>query len=100
MTFLGGHDAQVALRKTAETWVTITLTETFPDCSSTVDTLNLLQVFNADLPAQPLVQIYLLAAKFKTIADRAGSLGKHFVQIPLKLHSSPVKSEDRFTEGG
>jgi hypothetical protein len=100
MTFLGGHDAQVALRKAAETWVTIALTETFPDCSPTVDTLNLLQVFNADLLTQPLVQMYLLTAKFKAITDRTGSLGKHFVQISLKLHSSPVKSEDRFTEGG
>jgi hypothetical protein len=100
MTFLGGHDTQVALRKTSKTRVAIALAETFSGCSSTVDALYLLQVFNADLPAQPLVQMYLLTAKFKTITDRTGSLGKHFVQISLKLHSSPVKSEDRFTEGG
>jgi hypothetical protein len=100
MAFLGGHDAQVALRKTAETRVTIALAETFPGCSSTVNTLDLLQVFNADFLTQPLVQIYLLAAKFKSITYRAGSLGKHFVQMPLILHFSPVKSEDRFAEGG
>jgi hypothetical protein len=100
MAFLGGHDAQVALRKTAETWVTIALTETFPGCSPTMDALDLLQVFNADFLTQPLVQVYLLAAKFKTITYRAGSLGKHFVQMPLVFHASPVKSEDRFTEGG
>ena len=100
MAFLGRHDAQVALRKTAETWITIALTETFPGCSPTVDTLNLLQVFNADFPTQTLVQIYLLAAKFKTITYRTGGLGKHFVQMSLVLHASPVKSEDRFAEGG
>jgi hypothetical protein len=100
MTFLGGHDAQVALRKTAETWVTIALTETFPGCSPTVDTLDLLQVFDADFLTQPLVQVYPLAAKFETITYRAGSLGKHFVQMPLVLHASPVKFEDRFAEGG
>jgi hypothetical protein len=100
MAFLGGHDAQVALRKTAETRVTITLTEAFPGCSPTVDTLDLLQVFNADFLTQPLVQIYLLATEFKTITYRISSLGKHFVQMPLILHFSPVKSEDRLTEGG
>jgi len=100
MAFLGGHDTQVALRKTAKTRVTIALTETFPGCSPAVDTLDLLQVFDADLLTQPLVQIYPLAAKFETITYRAGSLGKHFVQMPLVLHASPVKSEDRFAEGG
>ncbi len=100
MAFLGGHDAQVALCKTAETRVAIALTETFPGCSSTVDTLDLLQVFNADFLTQPLVQVYLLAAKFETITYRACSLGKHFVQMPLVLHVLPVKSEDRFAEGG
>jgi hypothetical protein len=100
MTLLGGHDAQIALRETSKTRVTVALTETFPGCSPTVDALYLLQVLNADSLTQPLVQVYLLAAKFKTITYRTGSLGKHFVQIPLKLHSSPVKSEDRFAEGG
>jgi hypothetical protein len=47
-----------------------------------------------------LVQVYPLAAKFETITYRAGSLGKHFVQMPLVLHASPVKSEDRFAESG
>lgn len=100
MTFLGGHDAQVALRKTGKTRVTVALTETFPGCTPTVDTLDLLQVFNFDLLTQPLVQVYPLAAKFKTITYRAGSLGKHFVQMPLVFHASPVKSKHRFAEGG
>ena len=94
MTFLGGHDAQVALRKTAKTRITISLAETFPGYPPTVDTLDLLQVLNSDLPAQPLVQVYLLATQVKSIAYRTGRLGKHFVQIPLKFHPSPVKSED------
>jgi hypothetical protein len=100
MAFFGGHNAQVALRKTAETWVTIALTEAFPGRSPTMDTLDLLQVFNADFLTQRLVQIYLLATKLKTITYRAANLGKHFVQMSLVLHASPVKSEDRFTEGG
>jgi hypothetical protein len=93
MAFLGGHDTQVALRKTAETRVTVSLAETFPGYSPTMDTLDLLQVLNSDLPAQPLVQVHLLATQFKSIAYRTGRLGKHFVQMPLKFHSSPVKSE-------
>jgi hypothetical protein len=94
MTFFGGHDTQVALRKTAKTRVTVSLAETFPGYSPTVDTLDLLQVLNSDLPAQPLVQVYLLPTQFKPIAYRTGRLGKHFVQIPLEFHSSPVKLEN------
>jgi hypothetical protein len=51
-----------------------------------VDALYLLQIFNADLLTQPLVQVYLPTAKFKAIAHRTGGLGKHFLQIPLKFH--------------
>jgi hypothetical protein len=94
MTFLGGHDTQVALRKTAKTRVTVSLAETFSGYPPTMDALNLLQKLNSELPAQPLVQVYLLATQFKAIAYRTGRLGKHFVQIPLKFHPSPVKSED------
>jgi hypothetical protein len=93
MTFLGGHDAQVALRQAAKTRITVSLAETFPGDSPTVDALDLLQELDSDLPAEPFVQVYLPATQFKTIAYRAGRLGKHFVEIPLKFHSSPVKSE-------
>jgi hypothetical protein len=99
MAFLGGHDTQVTLRKTAKTWVTVALIETFPGYSSAVDTLYLLQVFNANWLAQPFVQVYPLAAQFKLIAYRTSSLGEHFMQIPLHFHSSPVKSKNRFAEG-
>jgi hypothetical protein len=98
MTFLRGHDTQVALRKTAKTRVTVSLAETFSGYSPTVNALYLLQVLNSDLLTQPLVQVYLLATKLKAIAYRTGRLGKHLVQISLKFHSSPVKSEDRFDE--
>jgi hypothetical protein len=94
MAFHGGHDTQVALRKTAETRVTVSLAETFSGYPPTMDTLDLLQELNSDLPAQPLVQVDLLATQFQAIAYRAGRFGKHFVQIPLKFHPSPVKSED------
>ena len=99
MTFLGGHDAQIALRQSAETRVTVALTETFPGDPPTVDALNLLQVFNTDFFTQPLVKTHLLTTKFESIANRTGRLGEHFVQISLKFHSSPVESENRFTEG-
>ena len=90
MTSFRRHDAQVTLCKAAKTRVTITLVKTFPDYPPAVDAFDLLQIFNANLFAQPLVEVNLLTTKLKTIAYGAARLGKHFVQIPLKFHASPV----------
>ena len=98
MAFLGGQHTQVALRETAKTRVTVSLAETFSGYSSTMNALDLLQELYSDLPAEPFVQLYLLPAQLKKIAHRAGRLDKHFVQMPLELHSSPIQSKDRLDE--
>ena len=86
MASFGRHNTQVTLRETAETGVTETLAETLPGNTTTVNTLDLLQVFNPDVFTEPVVQLDLLTAQFETIADRAAGLGMHFMQISLELH--------------
>ena len=48
----GGYDATIALRQTAETGVTVALTETLARDSTAVSALNLLQVVNLDALTQ------------------------------------------------
>jgi hypothetical protein len=86
MTSFRRHNTKVTLRETAETGVTETLAETLPGNTTTVNTLDLLQVFNPDVFTEPVVQLDLLTAQFETVADRATRLGMHFMQIPLELH--------------
>jgi hypothetical protein len=52
MTGFGGYDATIALRQTAETGVTVTLTETLARNSTTVGAFDLLQVVDLDALTQ------------------------------------------------
>jgi len=55
MTFLRRHDAQITLSETAETRITVTLAEALPGRATAVYTFDLLQIFDADIPAEPVI---------------------------------------------
>ncbi len=89
MAFFRRHDAAVALREVAETGIAVTLTETFPSRTTTMNALDLLQILDSDIFAEPVIQRQLLATQFEPIVYRAAHLGQHFVQVTLSLHISP-----------
>ena len=55
MTSLWGHDTQIALRQAGKTGVTITLVETFIYLPPTMDAFNLMQIFDRNFFAQPVI---------------------------------------------
>jgi hypothetical protein len=52
VTGFGGYDATIALRQTAETGVTVTLTETLARDSTSVGAFNLLQLVDLNALTQ------------------------------------------------
>jgi hypothetical protein len=52
VTGFGGYDTTIALRQTAETRVTVTLTETLARDSTAVGAFNLLQIVDLDALTQ------------------------------------------------
>ena len=86
VTGFRGYDATVALCKTAETGVTVALTETFASVAPTVGAFNLPQVIDFDSLAHIIAERHALPTEFKTVSDWITVLGIHLVKVALKLH--------------